>query len=85
MSPVRTSSPFYIPALTRLLSSRHLNDSSHRETYESAHSAILAIFAAQLGSTTAVENRGTGVARPTFVEKIVPFYIRCLLEVRFAV
>jgi hypothetical protein len=58
----------------------HLNDVSHRETYESAHSAILAIFAAQLGSTMAAEVQDTGVARPTFVEKIVPFYIRCLLE-----
>lgn len=68
--------------LIRLLSSRHLNDASHRETYESAHSTILAIFAAQLGSTTSTENQGTDVVRPTFVEKIVPFYMQCLLEVR---
>jgi hypothetical protein len=68
--------------LIRLLSSRHLNDASHRETYESAHSTILAIFAAQLGSTTSTEDQGTGVGRPTFVEKIVPFYMQCLLEVR---
>jgi len=65
-----------------LLSSRHLNDASHRETYESAHSAILAIFSAQIGSTTLAEVQGTDVVRPTFTEKIVPFYIRCLLEVR---
>jgi hypothetical protein len=68
--------------LIRLLSSRHLNDASHRETYESAHSTILAIFAAQLGSTTSTENQGTEAGRPTFVEKIVPFYMQCLLEVR---
>jgi hypothetical protein len=69
-----------------LLSSRHINDSSHRETYESSHSAILALFAAHaLGrpdSTTVAEIRGTRVSQPTFVEKIVPFYVRCLLEVR---
>ena len=76
------SSPLHFPVLIHLLLSRHLNDASHRETYESAHSAILAVFAAQLGSSTAAEDQGTGVARPTFVEKIVPFYIRCLLEVR---
>lgn len=60
---------------------RHLYDSSRRETYESAHSVILSIFAAQTGSTTVTEVHGTGVPRPTFVEKIVPFYARCLLEV----
>lgn len=50
--------------------------------YESAHSVILAIFAAQPGSTTVAEVQGAaGVPRPTFVEKIVPFYTRCLLEV----
>ena len=74
--------PLHFPVLIHLLLSRHLNDASHRETYESAHSAILAVFATQLGSSTVAEDQGTGVARPTFVEKIVPFYIRCLLEVR---
>jgi len=58
----------------------HLNDASHRETYESAHSTILAIFAEKLGSTTSTKDQGTGVGRPTFVEKIVPFYMQCLLE-----
>ena len=62
-------------------SPRHLYDSSHRETYESAHSVILSIFASQTGSTTVAEVQGTSVPRPTFVEKIVPFYARCLLEV----
>jgi hypothetical protein len=71
--------------LIRLLLSRHLNDASHRETYESAHSTILAIFAAQLGSTTSAEGRRTGVGWPAFVEKIVPFYMQCLLEVRLTV
>lgn len=60
---------------------RHLYDSSHRETYESAHSVILSIFAAQTGPTPVAEAQATAVPRPTFVEKIVPFYARCLLEV----
>jgi hypothetical protein len=80
-------SPSYGPilySLIRLLSSRHLNDASHRGTYELAHSTILAIFAAlwQLGSTTSTEDQATRVERPTFVEKIVPLYMQCLLEVR---
>ena len=61
--------------------SRHLYDSSHRETYESAHSVILSIFASQTGSTTVAEVQDIGVPRPTFVEDIVPFCARCLLEV----
>ena len=85
VSSVRTSSPLHFPVLIYLLLSRHLNDASHRETYESAHSAILAVFAAQLGLTTAASDQGMGMSRPTFVEKIVPFYIRCLLDVRPAV
>jgi hypothetical protein len=74
----------HFPVLFHLLSSRHLNDAFHRETYESAHSAILKTFAVPLGSTTVVEDQveGTGVVWPTFVEEIVPFYIRCLLDVR---
>ncbi|KAI0248594.1 hypothetical protein BJV78DRAFT_786419 [Lactifluus subvellereus] len=65
-------------------SSRDLNDASCRETYESSHSVILAIFAAhalaQPDSTTVAEMQGTRVLWPTFVEKIVPFNIQCLLE-----
>jgi len=82
VSSVRTNHLLHSLFLSRLLSSRHLNDASHRETFESAHSTILAIFAAQLGSTTSTEDQGTGVGQPTFVEKIVPFYMQCLLEVR---
>ena len=63
----------------------HLDDPSHRETYESAHSVILAVFAAhartQSESTTVLGVKGKGTLRATFVEKIVPFYVQCLLEV----
>ncbi|KAI9443299.1 hypothetical protein H4582DRAFT_2118240 [Lactarius indigo] len=62
----------------------HLNDASHRETYESAHSVILAVFAAharaQPDSATVAGVKGKGTSRPTFVEKVVPFYVQCLLE-----
>jgi hypothetical protein len=62
----------------------HLDDASHRETYESAHSVILAVFAAharaQPDSTTVAGVKGKGPSRATFVEKIVPFYAQCLLE-----
>jgi hypothetical protein len=63
----------------------HLNDASHRETYESAHSVILAVFAAharaQSDTTTVLGVKGKGTLQATFVEKIVPFYAQCLLEV----
>lgn len=62
----------------------HLNDASHRETYESAHSVILAVFAAharaQSDTTTVLGVKGKGTLQATFVEKIVPFYAQCLLE-----
>ncbi|KAI0304338.1 hypothetical protein B0F90DRAFT_1815685 [Multifurca ochricompacta] len=62
----------------------HLDDASHRETYESAHSVILAVFAAHAlerpDSTILAEVQGTDVSRHAFVEKIVPFYVQCLLE-----
>lgn len=56
---------------------RHLSDPAHRETYESAHSVVLAIFA---------ENKPNGVEgdnRSGFAEQIVPFYTECLIEVWF--
>ncbi|PIL22397.1 hypothetical protein GSI_15085 [Ganoderma sinense ZZ0214-1] len=57
----------------------HLWDPSHRETYESAHSVMLAIFAsyAQNSGTKRQQSLGLGSA---FAEKIVPMYARCLVE-----
>ena len=72
--------------MTALLHFSHLDDASHRETYESAHSVILAVFAAhahaQLDSTIVAGVKGKGPSQATFVEKIVPFYVHSLLEVR---
>lgn len=133
------------PHILTVLPNRHLSDPSHRETYESAHSVILAIFAAHAQrqqqhlagdnssgllrnvsknpvSSTAnkakyltdqqckvsllsaamkcdneikTKNVGTGregsvrqpitdheaVVSATFVQRMVPFYSRCLIEV----
>ena len=72
--------------MTALLHFSHLDDASHRETYESAHSVILAVFAAhahaQPDSIIVAGVKGKGPSQATFVEKIVPFYVHSLLEVR---
>ena len=62
------------PTLTR---GRHLHDASHRETFESAHSVVLAIFAAhaQKATDSALSQDGG------FTRKIVPFYANCLIDV----
>ncbi|OCH85759.1 hypothetical protein OBBRIDRAFT_762524 [Obba rivulosa] len=62
----------------------HLSDPTHRETYESSHSVLLAIFAAHAqkaiqraqGSSTMSDD----ASGPAFAEQIVPFYTHCLIE-----
>ncbi|KAF9219266.1 hypothetical protein BS17DRAFT_789773 [Gyrodon lividus] len=64
--------------------SPHLSDAAHRETFESAHSVVLAIFSSR--SKRAVENvlsnnrADTPASDSAFTEKLVPFYIQCLIE-----
>lgn len=58
---------------------RHFFDSSHRETYESAHSVMLSIFAAHARKAGEVPD---SLGKPSFAEQITPFYARCLAEVR---
>ncbi|VDC04494.1 unnamed protein product [Peniophora sp. CBMAI 1063] len=55
----------------------HLNDPTHRETYELAHSVVLGVFASH-----ARKHMGDPSvdAEPSFVEKLTPYYTRCLLE-----
>ncbi|RDX49946.1 hypothetical protein OH76DRAFT_499277 [Lentinus brumalis] len=56
----------------------HLWDASHRETYESAHSVMLAIFVSHA--------KNSGVQRPSepaFTERILPMYAHCLVENSF--
>jgi hypothetical protein len=70
---------------------RHLSEDSDRETFESAHSVILAIFA----SHAQRQQRQSAVLAKShvnlqsvysedidFVKRMVPFYARCLIEVR---
>ncbi|KAL4244684.1 hypothetical protein ABKN59_010246 [Abortiporus biennis] len=63
----------------------HLSDPSHRETYESAHSVMLAIFSLAQKVADGEFNTNNATSSPTttttpFVEQIVPFYTRCLIE-----
>nr|VWO96328.1 Carnitine acetyl transferase [Ganoderma boninense] len=57
----------------------HLWDPSHRETYESAHSVMLAIFASHAQNSAVRQQQPSGVGS-AFAEKIVPMYARCLVE-----
>jgi hypothetical protein len=67
-----TSTHVAIHPLTR---GRHLSDASHRETFESAHSVVLAIFALHAQKSASQQEGG-------FTRKIVPFYATCLIDVR---
>ncbi|EIW81326.1 hypothetical protein CONPUDRAFT_144146 [Coniophora puteana RWD-64-598 SS2] len=66
----------------------HLSDPGHRETYESAHSVVLGIFASHADKVEQLEADGThdGVAESGnqgaagFTDRIVPFYTECLIE-----
>ncbi|CDO71678.1 hypothetical protein BN946_scf184915.g22, partial [Trametes cinnabarina] len=59
----------------------HLWDPSHRETYESAHSVMLAIFAAYAKADGHVAGPlRAPQSEPSFTEKLVPMYARCLVE-----
>lgn len=54
----------------------HLSDASHRETFESAHSVVLAIFASHAQKAReSTSQQGGG-----FTRKIVPFYANCLID-----
>lgn len=54
----------------------HLSDASHRETFESAHSVVLAIFASHAQKASeSTSQQGGG-----FTRQIVPFYANCLID-----
>ncbi|KAJ7644341.1 hypothetical protein FB45DRAFT_824461 [Roridomyces roridus] len=55
----------------------HLSDPTHRETYESSHSVVLAIFASHADHHAAKSDVSDG---PSFTERLVPFYAHCLME-----
>lgn len=83
--------PYVVSRFARFLLSemyRHLNDPTHRETYESAHSVMLAIFSAhakaqKAGVTPTIPNASIGTKQLSFAEQIIPAYARCLVSVRF--
>lgn len=70
--------------------SPHLSDPTHRETFESAHSVLLGIFAThaqRIGEGKIKRTPITGTSpnsNASFVESLVPFYANCLIEVRTA-
>lgn len=65
--------------------SRYLYDSSDRELYESAHSVVLSTFASharkELKSDHPAHLDLQEDSSGSFLEKIVPYYSKCLLDV----
>ncbi|KAJ6619556.1 hypothetical protein B0H10DRAFT_2163956 [Mycena sp. CBHHK59/15] len=62
----------------------HLSDATYRETYESSHSVVLAIFASHADRHATGERGSKSSDTPaqgsTFTERMVPFYAQCLIE-----
>ncbi|EPS96517.1 hypothetical protein FOMPIDRAFT_1062184 [Fomitopsis schrenkii] len=61
----------------------HLSNSTHRETYESAHSVMLAVFAAYAQKATQLSVPRLATASgdlASYISQIMPFYTNCLLE-----
>ncbi|KAJ6512070.1 hypothetical protein C8R47DRAFT_1291837 [Mycena vitilis] len=70
-----------IQAYALPLSLPHLSDPSYRETYESSHSVVLAIFASHADHHAAGQADTRAPAEgPRFTERMVPFYAHCLIE-----
>lgn len=59
---------------------RYLSDPTHRETFESAHSVVLGMFAAHAQKVgegeLLLDDEGV-----SFAHTLVPFYAKCLIEV----
>ncbi|KAJ7212294.1 hypothetical protein GGX14DRAFT_448608, partial [Mycena pura] len=61
----------------------HLSNPTHRETYESSHSVVLATFASHADRQAAgLDYNATNAPAqgPRFTERLVPFYAHCLIE-----
>jgi hypothetical protein len=67
----------------KLMFCRHLSDASHRETFESSHSVVLAILAhyAQCISDASAHHTTPDPSSVEFVQKLVAFYTTSLIEV----
>jgi hypothetical protein len=77
---------FYLYIESDMIEHSHLSDPSHRETFESAHSVMLAILAAhtqKAGQPSPSFSQTTeNDKRPqAFAEQAVPFYTQCLIDV----
>lgn len=59
---------------------RFLNDVTHREVYESAHSVMLSVFASLRNQATIAEVEAED-RRTQIAEHLAPSYLRSLLEV----
>ena len=86
MRAVRKSTSSVVWFTQRVELFRHLSNSAHRETFESAHSVMLAIFAAhaqkpRTGVTSVSDTTTVTHDHLAFAEQIVPFYTQCLIEV----
>ncbi|KAJ7069965.1 hypothetical protein C8F01DRAFT_1114777 [Mycena amicta] len=57
-----------------------LSSPTHRETYESAHSLVLAVFAAHADRVQTQASDSAPAAREGWVARMVPFYALCLIE-----
>ncbi|KIY44787.1 hypothetical protein FISHEDRAFT_50619 [Fistulina hepatica ATCC 64428] len=64
--------------------SQYINAPSHRESYESAHSVMLAIFSRAGAESTRGDTTAQSLASSpvdfAFVRQLVPFYAGCLIE-----
>ncbi|KAJ7264013.1 hypothetical protein B0H12DRAFT_1102480 [Mycena haematopus] len=58
----------------------YLSDASYRETYESSHSVLLAVFASHADRHETEQENSDSARGPRFTERLVPFYAHCLIE-----
>jgi hypothetical protein len=75
--PFVTKALFIVSYLTGSTLDRYLNDPSHREIFESAHSVMLSIFAAR----SLRKDELTEINQSNLAERLVPFYMDCLIKV----
>lgn len=69
------------PSSGRSHSASYLFDATNREVFESAHSVMLAIFTDHAHTLDAHVILDHALDRSSFVPKLIPFYVSCLIEV----
>ncbi|KAF8133976.1 hypothetical protein EV363DRAFT_1214665 [Boletus edulis] len=76
-------SPTTIQTIVLPFCSPHLSDYTHRGEFESAHSVVLAIFSSRSKRVVldaSARSDDPLVLGSAFTERMVPFYLQCLLE-----